>query len=447
MSRLTLRLSLGILFVLVASFFIVRWATIKATRERVHEHFSSHMNILALARERLDTAPADQLDRELQSLQRRSKHRIRLLDPARDVLPDEVRRAWKKNEPRVVFQRGHGATVYLPIRKGTRILAVGRRAQRWRDHALLIPVLLALFVVILGTGFVLAAPLVRRLRRLERTTVKISEGDLEARTSDSSRDAIGRLAQRFNVMADRVQALLESQQQLMQAVSHELRTPAARIRFGLEMLRQAGDEAERERRIESIDEDLVELDHLVEELLLYIRSGEQSLELNREVFAGDAELREQLERLGELRPEIERSVRLGQDFDGQVSADRRYFQRALRNLLGNALRHATHRVDVELTQEGDCVLVAVTDDGPGVPEGDRRRLFEPFFRVDASRNRESGGAGLGLAIVKRIVEAHGGTVSIDPAAADGARFVTSWPTSDPGARPDTNGYKPVPKTD
>jgi len=447
MSRLTLRISLGILFVLVASFFIVRWATIKATRERVHEHFSSHMNILALAKERLDAAPADRLDQELQSLQKRSKHSIRLLDPTRDKLPDEVRRAWKKNEPRVVFRRGHGATVYLPVRKGTRILAVGRRRLHWRDHALLVPVLIALFVVILGTGFVLAAPLVRRLRKLERTTVKISEGDLEARTSDSSRDAIGRLAQRFNQMADRVQALLESQQQLMQAVSHELRTPAARIRFGLEMLAQATDEAERKQRIESIDEDLVELDHLVEELLLYIRSGEQALELNRETFAGDAELRDQLDLLGELRPEIERSVQLRGDFDGQVSADRRYFRRAVRNLLDNALRHASDRVDVELAREGDLVLVSVTDDGPGVPKEDRPRLFEPFFRVDASRSRESGGAGLGLAIAKRIVEAHGGTASLDTDLADGARFVTSWPTTGSETSADTNGYKQVPKND
>jgi signal transduction histidine kinase len=100
-------------------------------------------------------------------------------------------------------------------------------------------------------------------------------------------------------------------------------------------------------------------------------------------------------------------------------------------------------VVVDLRREADAVLVAVSDDGPGVKAQDRERIFEPFSRVDASRSRESGGTGLGLAIVQRILEAHGGSVQVQSAAAGGARFETRWP--DGAAARDTKGHKTKPK--
>jgi two-component system sensor histidine kinase RstB len=286
--------------------------------------------------------------------------------------------------------------------------------------------LLMILGVVVLVGLIVATPLVRRVRRLERTAQRISEGDLEARADVSARDAIGSLARRFNRMADRVQALLQSQQELIQAVSHELRTPTSRIRFGLEMLAETSDAEERRQRIASLDEDLTELDQLIEELLLYVRMGYQGQELELQPVQALDEVRDQAGRLQEMRPEVQLEVEArGQDLT--LRANPRLFRRALQNLLQNALRHARGRVVVELGRDGEALLLVVRDDGPGVAAEDRQRIFEPFARLDDSRSRQSGGSGLGLAIVQRVMQAHGGTVAVDSAPEGGARFSLCWP--------------------
>ncbi len=111
----------------------------------------------------------------------------------------------------------------------------------------------------------------------------------------------------------------------------------------------------------------------------------------------------------------------------EVLAHETYFRRALQNLVANAKRYAKSQVIVEYERDGDGLRLSVIDDGPGVKEEDRQRIFEPFIRVDDSRSRESGGAGLGLAIVARILKSHDGTVNVTADGAAGSRFVTVWP--------------------
>jgi two-component system sensor histidine kinase RstB len=231
------------------------------------------------------------------------------------------------------------------------------------------------------------------------------------------------LAQQFDLMADRMQTLLDDQRHLIQAVSHELRTPAARIRFGLEMLSTARSVEERQRRIDSMDEDLSELDQLVEELVLFVRSGDFKIE-QRPVSLPDP-TRQLVDKLAEDYPQI----RFELESPGELVAmvDENLFLRAIRNLLTNAARHARGQVTVGLERIGTMVSIAVQDDGPGIPPNDRKRVFEPFTRLGDSRSRDSGGIGLGLTIVKRIVESHGGTAAIEDAPWGGAVLVTTWP--------------------
>ena len=107
----------------------------------------------------------------------------------------------------------------------------------------------------------------------------------------------------------------------------------------------------------------------------------------------------------------------------------------VRNLVDNAARHADARVEVALRDGGDHVDLIVEDDGPGIPEDQRERVFERFVRLDEARSRDAGGSGLGLAIVKEIVSAHGGTVAVSTAGLGGARFVVRLPAAtDPDAR-------------
>ncbi len=285
----------------------------------------------------------------------------------------------------------------------------------------------------LGASGLIFIPLTRQLRRLEDTARRLSAGELGARAPTIG--ATRELGQALNTMAERTGRLIRSHEELLQAVSHELRTPAARIRFSLELLETAPDEAARRRRVEAIDRDLGELDELVGELLSFSRLGADAPQWPRAPLA----LRPALCALAtDVAETSAKTCTVTSDDDAEVLVESRAFHRALRNLLNNAIRAAKSQVVVHWQAHAHDVHVFVDDDGPGVPVADRERLFAPFVVGDASRSRESGGVGLGLAIVRRIVELHGGTVSIDTAPQGGARFVCTWPRSAATQRPTVN---------
>jgi two-component system sensor histidine kinase RstB len=272
-------------------------------------------------------------------------------------------------------------------------------------------------------------PVARGLDKLRVAARRISEGDLGAR-ADVKRGPARELARAFNAMADHNQRLLESQRHLLEAVSHELRTPTARIRFALEMLDTARDAADRERRLAAIDDDLAEIDDLVAELLTYTRLAGSPRDIEGDTITVADEIEELADYVRERRQRVEVTVVVPDAArDRVLEVEQRLFRRAVRNLMLNAARHAEGRVVVSVEPQPDGVLIAVCDDGPGVPEADRERIFEPFARSDDSRSRDSGGAGLGLAIVRRIMEVHGGTVRcLSCPELGGARFEVSWPT-------------------
>jgi two-component system, OmpR family, sensor histidine kinase RstB len=319
-----------------------------------------------------------------------------------------------------------GFTAVVPLQDGQVLLVGPHRFDLQPSPGDLIRVLVVLVSVVGSVAFLMALPVVRRLQRLERAAQALGAGELGARVPEPrDDDAISQLARRFNAMADRVQGLLEGQQRLVQAVAHEIRTPITRLRFGAEMLDMTEDPVERERRRLELEGDLEELEAMVQELLLYSRyeSGQAPLDPQR------VPIRTSLERLvGKLPPGAPTVELAGSEgTPDEVLADSRAFNRALRNLLANAARHAATAVRVSWRAEGEALIIAVEDDGPGVPEGDRERVFEPFARLDAARERSAGGVGLGLAIVQRILLAHGGTVTVADGALGGARFETRWP--------------------
>jgi len=316
-------------------------------------------------------------------------------------------------------------TAYILINGGDKVVVIGPHRRPlpfdWRHLLLVLSVVLPVVGV---AGYLLAYPFAKRLRTLEKAAQALREGDLSARAPIDSPDAVGSLAQQFNAMADKMQELLESQRHLMQAVAHELRTPIARIDFHLEMLRDAPDSAQREARAEDIESEIGELNDLVGELLVYSRFDVETGPLKKKSLPLPETAHEVVDRLRATRPEIEVLVRGDAE---EVIAHETYFRRALQNLVANAKRYAKSQVVVEYERDDGGLRLSVVDDGPGIKEEDRQRIFEPFTRVDDSRSRESGGAGLGLAIVARILKSHGGTVRVADGGATGSRFVTFWP--------------------
>jgi signal transduction histidine kinase len=267
-------------------------------------------------------------------------------------------------------------------------------------------------------GAVLAARFARPVVALDRAATAIASGDLGARVPVVRRDEIGSLAENFNLMGERLEATEKERQNLLADIAHELRTPVSVIQANLELMLD-GVYAADEARLSSLHEETRILSALIADL--------RSLS---DLEVGSTLLRPEPVRLDALAEETrakfeplfrERAVALALSLpagDAAVRAEGEKLRQVLRNILGNALKYAPGgsrvSLSVERTAGGEgapaLLRVTIADEGPGVPPGSEERIFERFYRVDASRNRESGGRGLGLAICRKIVEASGGRI-------------------------------------
>jgi len=263
----------------------------------------------------------------------------------------------------------------------------------------------------------------RDLERLKRTATRIGQGQLSERTHISPRSNIYDLASTFDTMAQDIENLLNQQRDLLNAVSHELRTPLTRLDFGLALaLCDELPQASRER-LQVLVGHIRELDELVLELLSFSRLQNPALTPERiEVSLAEfidsilGSFDEELE-----TPEIVLDVLL-QGADERFALDPRLTARALQNLIRNAMRYCDHRIQIGLSLSNKGCELWVDDDGIGIPEQERERIFEPFYRLDRSRDRATGGFGLGLAISRRALEAQGGTLTVEQSPLGGARF-------------------------
>jgi two-component system OmpR family sensor kinase len=260
------------------------------------------------------------------------------------------------------------------------------------------------------------------LQLLSRVADAVGAGQLSARARLKPGASIYPLAERLNHMAGRIEGLLDAQRNLLHSVSHELRTPIARLEFALELLRSKAANPALEARIVAMEGDVAELNGLVNELLSMSKLDSRDA-LQLETFAVAPALQACIDALpphpctplAELAPQL-----------GELAADRRLLARAIGNLLRNAQKYCERQVTLA-AQRGAALEISVDDDGPGIPEEERARIFEPFYRLDRSRDRATGGFGLGLSIAYKAVTLHGGTIRVEQSPLGGARFVISLP--------------------
>jgi signal transduction histidine kinase len=216
----------------------------------------------------------------------------------------------------------------------------------------------------------------------------------------------------FNRMQARIQRLVSDRTMMMAAVSHDLRTPLARVRFRINELEPGVREA--------IAEDIRQMDELITQMLAFTRDALPHAERRR--FDLSALAQSLVDDLADSGGEVTFQGPEKLTVEGNLAAVRR----VLSNLLDNALKYAGH-AGVELKVEGDVALAIVEDHGPGVPSGMEEAIFEPFRRLEPSRNRKTGGVGLGLAIARNLARGHGGDIVLEPSSPRGARFVFSLP--------------------
>ena len=297
------------------------------------------------------------------------------------------------------------------------------------SYALIFILVLMVIAAVAAAVYVLISSIDKRLRVLETVASRISRGELDARISVDRQDAIGRLGNAFNSMAEHIQRLVSVQREMIHAVSHELRTPVARIRFGVQMIEDCSSETSLQKQLTGIDSDIQELDELIDEILTYARleQGGPILVFN------DVDVKLIVEQVvseqGSVKPEmtIKAEFEEGTQQWKQSDVEYRYIHRAVQNLVGNATRYASSTVKVRCAFDKDTCRIDVEDDGAGIPESDWEKVFTPFARLDDSRTRSSGGYGLGLSIVRRILYWHGGQAFLGRSSMGGAKFSLVWP--------------------
>ena len=279
----------------------------------------------------------------------------------------------------------------------------------------LVVVLVMLFVAVAAGAWPAVRRLTRRLKALQNGVEHFGAGNLAHRVEVSGRDEVAAVAASFNQAAGRIEALVQSHRSLLANASHELRSPLARMKMAVSMLDDAPP-AQRERLKREIDTNVAELDELVEEVLLASRLD----------AAPQMGQREPVELLALAAEEAARVDAVAGGEPASVRGDERLLRRALRNLLENARRYGGGEVSATVCAEGASVVVQVCDRGPGVPEDQRTRIFEPFYRLPGHAE-QSGGVGLGLSLVKQIAEGHGGVVRCLPRDGGGCCFELTLP--------------------
>lgn len=263
------------------------------------------------------------------------------------------------------------------------------------------------------------------LRQMAAAARRLAKGDYSARVTTNARDEVGQLARAFGSMSEQLATSDRQRRDLIANVSHELRTPLTALQATLENL-QDGVIQESPEVLTTMHGHVERLGRLVHDLL----------ELSR-LEAGESPLTPERVDLAELIDEVADEAMLHHEHarvevavdppDLWVTADPMRLRQVLGNLVHNGLRHGGRHVTISARRQGSEVRLEVADDGPGIPEAERERVFERFYRVDHARSTNDAGFGLGLAIVGWIIALHGGRVRAEANQPHGCRMVVELP--------------------
>jgi two-component system, OmpR family, sensor kinase len=388
----------------------------------------------------------EQLSAELSDLKRRARVGMtlferdgRVIASSADSLPPPLAAAElaRLTHEGSHFESGAGA-VALNSSDGT-LLRYARITYPVPDAPLssAMAQLAAALAVLALLSIPLARSITAPLERLVRQSQALGAGDMSARSGVRSSDEIGDLARAFDDMAERVIALRRSEKELLANVSHELRTPLARIRMALDLVRE-GDTTRASGYVADIEEDLAELERLLDDVMTAARldlsrgaTGDALPPLRRKLVSArellDAARARFEKRLPERKLELDVAAAVP-----DIDADPNLLRRVLDNLLDNAAKFSDAGTSIELSAraEGEhSLVITVRDRGIGIAPPDLERVFEPFFRADRSRTRSTGGVGLGLTLSRRIVEAHGGSITVRSELEQGSCFRVTVPAA------------------
>lgn len=389
----------------------------RAGRQSMNDLMASS---LTLMRSELREIPPRDWNKTIETLDLNLSFKLHIEPLDRYQLPSDAMQRLKAGE---IVALDDQYTFLQHIPRSRYVLSVGPIPYLFFLHQM--RMLDILLVVLIGMSlalpvFIWMRPHWQQMLKLEKTAQQFGEGNLDARTDFDTTSSMFRLGVAFNQMADNIRALVASKKQLIDGIAHELRTPLVRLRYRLAMSENLGQQEET-----ALNRDISQLESLIEELLTYARLDRPQVNLTLQNINLTQWLNEKVTELRSfhLDHEIELVIPTLQHCS---TTDIRLMERVLDNLVNNALRYSEHRLRISLWLDHHTGYLQVEDDGPGIPLAERDHVFEPFVRLDPSRDRATGGCGLGLAIVHSIALALQGSVTIESTPLGGACVRFSW---------------------
>jgi len=318
-----------------------------------------------------------------------------------DYRPAQIFERLQNGEPPV-----SAIDVAIPVVRGTELITTLYRPppQPWPQQ-IFIAAIVAIVTTSIAAAFI-ASRVARPLSKLAASASEAARGGQAMRVPEEGPVDVRQAASAFNLMTDQVTRTLQRQRQLLSAVGHDLRTPITALRISTEFIE---DEELRER----MQKNLTELQQLTEAVLTAARGAGWEAKRKADLSALTESLYADLE-------ELDMPVSWTAHAPAPLMCRPDEIRRAVRNLIENAV-HYGHKADVHICAVENGYEIVVDDEGPGISEADRERVFEPFVRLETSRSPETGGTGLGLTLVKAIAEGHGGWVRLENRAKGGLR--------------------------
>lgn len=348
-------------------------------------------------------------------------------DLARQVLETERPQDADDAHPPLLAQPATGSS-------GARYVLVAEPPHR--SPPIFHPFMHLLAIVLTGGLFCywLARYLTSPVTKLRAATHELARGNLGARvgpTLGRRRDELASLAADFDVMAEKIQSLVDSQRRLLGDISHELRSPLARLNVALELARQRSG-ADATSALERIQREAEILNELIGQLLALTRLESGADEILKTEFDLAALVRDVASDADFEGRSRGRSVKFEAKENCKIDGNEQLLRRAVENVVRNAVQYTAPDTEVEVKlechAESNAAVITVRDHGTGVPPEALTKIFRPFYRVDDARDREAGGVGLGLAIAERAVRLHGGTVEANNASDRGLIVSITLPT-------------------
>jgi signal transduction histidine kinase len=326
--------------------------------------------------------------------------------------------------PRIKYVRHHGRSLLVVDHEpGTMIFEWTKNFNWDRKLAILLMVMFGLMGLILTGAYLSIRWILRPVKWLNRGVREVSKGNLEHRVPLKRSDELKDLAAAFNAMTERIREMLHAKERLLLDVSHELRSPVTRMKVALEFLPQS-------QAKKNIKTDVAEMETMIAEILETARKHHHSGQLNKQRMSLGNLLREILPEFEQTAPGIQKSIDLSSVAPINVDSDQ--IKTVLKNVFRNALKfseESSQPVNVRLKSRPPYMILQVEDHGIGIPEEELPFIFEPFYRVDKSRSKRTGGYGLGLSLCKTIMEAHGGKIEIASRMGEGTIVSLFFPES------------------